>query len=133
MRHLLITSTFLYEIGHKTMQLKRMIPLGLIYKISISEKSGLLMQLHVKGQLDYLMNCFKRSNLTLFLSQVIQQQCQLKPEIQLTQDLVTKLRGNSLLSKLNPRDVLNIQEGYTNARYYGFLFMRTDFLKGLFK
>ena len=67
-RKLLITSKALYEIGHKTNLLKRKIPLALIYKVSISEKSGLLMQLHVRGQLDYLMNSFKRTNLVLFIS-----------------------------------------------------------------
>lgn len=66
-------------------------PLKLIYKISISKNCGLLMQLHIKGQLDYVMDCFKRTNLTMYLSQVIQQQCQLKPEIQVCEDLVARL------------------------------------------
>lgn len=43
-----------------------------------------------------------------------------------------KHAGSTLLSKLNPRETSNIQEGYTHGRKYGFFNMKVNFMKSLF-
>ena len=43
------------------------------------------------------------------------------------EDLITKIQGNELMSKINPSENnINIQQGYLNGRKYGFFYMKVS-------